>query len=237
MTDTLTKEQEAAIREQLKARSVAIAAVLASSASGVILASAKDAGVDYTKAEYTAMRARVMKEYTANLQKGGTMCVERVLTPVGNGMVKATTRQVFVPWLADKAERESDEIIALIRQRQAEGMNPRRIAKELEGYFEGTRHNALTAARTEASKIRNDVNVILMENNGTKYVQYVTAGDDKVRPEHEMRNGKIYKLEDAPFLGEYGCRCVLVPADYLVKTGGKVENTEAEYINKSQAGL
>lgn len=237
MTDTLTKEQEAAIREQLKARSVAIAAVLASSASGVILASAKDAGVDYTKAEYTAMRNKVLKEYTANLQKGGTMCVERVLTPVGNGMVKATTRQVFVPWLADKAEQESDEIIALIRQRQAEGMNPRLVAKELEGYFEGTRHNALTAARTEASKIRNDVNVILMENNGTKYVQYVTAGDDAVRPEHEMRNGKIYRIENAPYMGEYNCRCTLVPADYLVKNGAEYNTSDAEYINKSQAGL
>jgi uncharacterized protein with gpF-like domain len=76
-----------------------------------------------------------------------------------------------------------------------------------------------------------------MENNGTKYVQYVTAGDDAVRPEHEMRNGKIYTLESSPFLGEPNCRCVLVPADYLVKNGNKVTKTDAEYLTKEQAGL
>jgi len=77
----------------------------------------------------------------------------------------------------------------------------------------------------------------LMENNGTKYVQYVTAGDDAVRPEHEMRNGKIYRIENAPFMGEYNCRCTLVPADYLVKNGAKYNTSDAEYIHKSQAGL
>ena len=69
-----------------------------------------------------------------------------------------------------------------------------------------------------------------MENNGTKYVQYVSAGDDKVRPEHEMRNGKIYRIENAPFMGEYNCRCTLVPADYLVKNGAEYNTSDAEYI-------
>ena len=40
-----------------------------------------------------------------------------------------------------------------------------------------------------------------------KYV-WVTVGDDKVRPEHEVLDGKIRTWYDTPHPGEeYGCRC------------------------------
>ncbi len=40
-----------------------------------------------------------------------------------------------------------------------------------------------------------------------KYV-WVTAGDDKVRPEHEAMDGEIRSWYDTPHPGEeYGCRC------------------------------
>ncbi len=40
-----------------------------------------------------------------------------------------------------------------------------------------------------------------------KYI-WVTAGDDKVRPEHEVLDGEIRTWYDTPHPGEeYGCRC------------------------------
>ena len=40
-----------------------------------------------------------------------------------------------------------------------------------------------------------------------KYI-WVTVGDDKVRPEHEVLDGKIRTWYDTPHPGEeYGCRC------------------------------
>ena len=38
-------------------------------------------------------------------------------------------------------------------------MHPHQIARELRGYFDGTENNAVTAARTEAQKIRTDARV------------------------------------------------------------------------------
>ena len=73
--------------------------------------------------------------------------------------------------------------------------------------------------------------------NGYEYVQYITAGDDRVRPEHEMRNGKIYRHADAPYIGEYNCRCLLAPADYLVRHGAEVTDSQAEFLTKEEAGL
>ena len=36
----------------------------------------------------------------------------------------------------------------------------------------------MTAARTEASKIRNDARSASFEESGVRYVEYVTAGDE-----------------------------------------------------------
>jgi len=46
-----------------------------------------------------------------------------------------------------------------------------------------------------------------------KYV-WVTVGDDKVRPEHEVLDGKIRTWYDTPHPGEeYGCRCYAESVD------------------------
>ena len=117
-------------------------------------------------------------------------------------------------------------------------MHPREIAKDLKTFFEGTRHRAMTAARTEAAKIRNDARSEAMRKNGVRYVQYQTAGDDLVRPEHAMRDGKIYRHEDAPWMGEYNCRCVLSPADYLVEEeNATVTESQAEYLTPEEARI
>jgi uncharacterized protein with gpF-like domain len=69
--------------------------------------------------------------------------------------------------------------------------------------------------------------------SGTKYVQYITAGDELVRPDHAARNGKIYKLKDAPYLGEYNCRCNLTAADFTVLAeGAPVEPSGAVVVDE-----
>jgi len=37
------------------------------------------------------------------------------------------------------------------------------------------------------------------------------------RPEHLARDGKIYPIDKAPWLGEPNCRCILIDADYRVE--------------------
>lgn len=59
----------------------------------------------------------------------------------------------------------------------------------------------------------------------TSFVQYQTAGDSKVRPEHQALNGKIFSLDDKEAMklwppNSYGCRCEMV--QYVGKTEGRV---------------
>ena len=109
---------------------------------------------------------KIVSDYTRNILNGGTDCIERVLTLQPSGMYKATTRQTFVPWLADMSVRDTSNIITMIGDAEKAGVHPRQIAKELEAYFKGTKHNAMTAARTEASKIRNDARSASFEESG-----------------------------------------------------------------------
>ena len=227
----------------MRSRQTAMATIYAQAARDMSMVASREALSGLAKTGYTVASARgitdkIVSDYTRNILNGGTDCIERVLELQPSGMYKATTRQTFVPWLADMSVRDTSNIITMIGDAEKAGVHPRQIAKELEAYFAGTKHNAMTAARTEASKIRNDARSASFEESGVQYVEYVTAGDEAVRPEHEMRNGKIYEHRNAPFIGEYNCRCLLVPADYKVnRKGAKVTESDAEYLTYEQEKL
>jgi SPP1 gp7 family putative phage head morphogenesis protein len=239
----VSKQQQTQIDRLMRLRQTAMATIFAQAAREMSMVASKEALSGLAKTGYTVASAegitdKIVADYTRNILNGGTDCIERVLTLQPNGMYKATTRQTFVPWLADMSVRDTSNIITLIGDAEQAGVHPRQIAKELEAYFEGTKHNAMTAARTEASKIRNDARSASFEESGVKYVEYVTAGDELVRPEHAMRNGKIYRHDSSPLVGEFNCRCLLVPADWKVnRKGAKVTQSDAEYLTKEQVGM
>lgn len=232
----MNQKQAEEIEEVMYLHQIALAEILAASAAESIAVSSAEAlrllkRGKYTIAEWEGINERILEEYSARLNEGGSMCVDRVLEDVGGGKVAVSTRRVFVPWLNDMREKESREIIELIRDAEAEGVHPNNIARQLKQYFEGTAHNALTAARTEAQKLRSDARSEYFREAGVRYVQYIAAMDERTRPEHAARNGKIYRHEDAPWLGEYNCRCTLAPADYLVhRKGAKVEESQVEIL-------
>lgn len=228
-----------AVKEVMRLRHIALTAVYLASAKDITDAAVAEALKllrigKYTISTYDGIADQIIEEYAAGLNQGGTMCVERILTPSGEGFIATTARQ-FVPWLSDMEVRESAEIIDLIGQSEQAGVYPLKLARQLEEYFADSAHNAVTAARTEAQKIRSDARSEMFKSQGVEYVEYVTAGDEKVRPEHRLRDGKIYRHEDAPWLGEYNCRCVLVPADYKVEKGADVTASQDEYITKEEA--
>ena len=222
-----SRKQEKQIRDVMTLRQLAMSAILAESARDMSILTANEALSKLQRDRYAVATAegvteKIYQNYVKDLNRGGTSCIERVVKDIGDGKVRVTTSRAFVPWLNNMTKRESEEIITLLGDAERNGLYPYATARELKDYFKGTNHNAMTAARTEAAKIRNDARSQSFIDSGVKYVEYVTAGDELVRPEHAMRNGKIYRHEDAPWIGEYNCRCLLVPADY------KVEEKEAE---------
>ena len=173
--------------------------------------------------------------YRAQVAKGGTDIIERIVKDLGDGRASVTTRRTFKPWLSDMRTRDQEEILRIIGEGQRDGMHPYQIARELRGYFDGTAHNAVTAARTEAQKIRTDARVATYRETGVRHLEYIAVGDDKTRPEHAARDGKIYPIEKAPWLGEPNCRCTLVDADYKVdEKGARVEKNDAIVITEEE---
>lgn len=232
-----TRKQEKQIRDVMTLRQLAMSAILAESARDMSILTASEALSKLQRDKYAVATAegvteKIYQNYVKDLNRGGTTCIERVVKDIGDGKVKVTTSRAFVPWLNDMTKRESAEIITLLGDAERNGVYPISAAKELKKYFIDTNHNAMTAARTEAAKIRNDARSQSFIDSGVKYVEYVTAGDELVRPEHAMRNGKIYRHEDAPWIGEYNCRCLLVPADYKVEDkGATVTPNDAEILD------
>ena len=59
----------------------------------------------------------------------------------------------------------------------------------------------------------------------TNFVQYQTAGDDKVRPQHQVLDGKVFSLDDKEAMqlwppNGFGCRCEFL--QYVGNTKGKL---------------
>jgi len=231
-----TDEQRKLIEEVLADRQEAIAAALIEEAETLV-----PVAVDSTLGELRRMVADkftrqivegITKEqvaaYRAQVAKGGTDIIERVVTPLGDGRASITTRRTFKPWLSDMATRDQNEILRIISDGQRDGMHPRQIARELRGYFDGTEHNAVTAARTEAQKLRTDARVATYLKTGVHYLEYIAVDDGKARPDHLARDGKIYPIDKAPWLGEPNCRCTLIDADYRVEEeGAGVEESDS----------
>jgi SPP1 gp7 family putative phage head morphogenesis protein len=238
-----TDEQQKLIEEVLADRQEAIAAALIEEAETLVpvavqstLGELRRRTADkFTRQIVAGITKEQVAAYRAQVAKGGTDIIERIVKDLGDGRASVTTRRTFKPWLADMATRDQEEILRIIGEGQRDGMHPYQIARELRGYFDGTAHNAVTAARTEAQKIRTDARVATYRETGVRHLEYIAVGDDKTRPEHAARDGKIYPIEKAPWLGEPNCRCTLVDADYKVdEKGARVEKNDAIVITEEE---
>lgn len=230
-----TDEQWKLIEEVLADRQEAIAAALIEEAETLVPVAVQSTlgelrrmvADKFTRQIVDGIAKEQVAAYRAQVAKGGTDIIERVVTALGDGRVSITTRRTFKPWLSDMASRDQEEILRIIGEGQRGGMHPRQIARELRGYFDGTEHNAVTAARTEAQKLRTDARVATYLKTGVHYLEYIAVDDGKARPDHLARDGKIYPIDKAPWLGEPNCRCTLIDADYRVEEeGAAVEETD-----------
>lgn len=223
-----TDKQQKLIEEVLQDRQEAIGEALIESAEAMTRVAAKSTLGELQRRKVTKFTKQIVDgitkgqvaAYRAQVEKGGTDIIERVVRRLDNGQVSVSTRKTFKPWLSDMKQRDQEEILRIIGEGQRNGVHPKQIARQLQGYFDSTAHNAMTAARTESQKIRTDARMATYQKTGVHYLEYVTAGDGEVRPDHAERDGKIYRIEDAPWLGEPNCRCMLVDADYKVEEKG-----------------
>lgn len=221
-----------AIKGQLLANAQAIAVMSVNETAQLL----KQAGINLLtqRQDVQKLVTKLVNDYANNLAKGGSMCVERLVRQVTPTTAEITPKHVFVSWLDDLQKEVVQEVTDIITHDYAAGIHPYGTTEKLRDYLLRPKHRFEVAARTEAQKLRTDAKVRMMQENGVHYVRYITAGDDRVRPEHQLRNNKIYRMEYAPWLGEYNCRCTLVPADRDVKQGATVTESATETVPLDQ---
>lgn len=211
-------DEETAIKAALLEQAVELAPLIARATRAELIEAGR---TGFTRSVFDGITTKIETDYRKELSKGGTTCAEKIIEPLGNGKVKVYMKPKFVPWIDDLAKEQQQAVIDIVTEGNKIGLHPLNQSKQIADYFEGTRHRSVTSARTESLKIRTDSIVESYLKSGIKYLHYITAGDDRVRPDHAARDGKIYRIEDAPYMGDYNCRCVLTDAMYLVENEGR----------------
>jgi len=172
--------------------------------------------------------------YRAQVAKGGTDIIERAWSrPSATAASPSPPGARSTPWLSDMATRDQEGILRIISDGQRDGMHPHQIARELRGYFDGTEHNAVHrrphgGAETPDRRPGCD----LPEDRGplSRVHRRRRRCDATGTP---RRDGKIYPIDKAPWLGEPNCRCILIDAlDYRVEEeAAAVEESDSIHPN------
>lgn len=125
-------------------------------------------------------------------------------------------------------EAMSQQIGRVLAEGLALGKNPNTIAYDIRNRVDKigiTR--ARTLARTETAYAQN-VGTINHAKLQEKYLdeeikfQWLTAGDNKVRPEHQKRSGRVFTKDEAlELIGDVNCRCALMP--YMESVQGSID--------------
>lgn len=134
------------------------------------------------------------------------------------------------PWLADymKAKVEEnvsyittirDEYVAkteqVILRGVSEGQSVKEMREELVKQSGMAQSKAAFVARDQTGSILGQMTAERHQRASIRAFRWSDSGDNRVRPDHAARHGKIYFYVDDPLLpGEdYNCRCVAEPVD------------------------
>jgi SPP1 gp7 family putative phage head morphogenesis protein len=146
--------------------------------------------------------------------------------PTGLVMRQALQRQVDL--IQSIPIEAAQRVHALTTEALATGRRAADIAKDIMASGEVARGRANLIARTEVGRTVIEFTKARAEAIGSTHFQWFTAGDRDVRPLHKKLEGKVFRWDDPPVIGEkgerglpggtYNCRCsasVIVPERFL----------------------
>lgn len=130
------------------------------------------------------------------------------------------------PWLPDAMSSFAAENVALIKSLSSDyfadiekrlfiglrtGMRAEELAGELEERYGASESRAQLIARDQVGKLYGGLNEFRQRDLGIQTYIWRSMGDEKVRPEHALRDGKEFAWSDPPADGHPGepvqCRC------------------------------
>lgn len=145
---------------------------------------------------------------------GGALEAFRVAPDIEMGYVSAARTRFGLYW--DKEQRRmADEVQSALFEGLDRGQSSAQIANRLTERVQVSRSRATLIARNELGNASAYGQQVTQEEAGITHYEWVAASDERVRPEHQARNGKIFAWDKPPADGHPGqpiqCRCVSVP--------------------------
>lgn len=120
-----------------------------------------------------------------------------------------------VSYIQGIADNYRDKVEQAVYRAVTQGSNLSDLREQVQKISEKSHNQASFIARDQTGTILGQINAKRQEQAGFPAFRWSDSGDNRVRPDHAERNGKIYFYKDNPKLpGEdYGCRCIAEPVD------------------------
>jgi SPP1 gp7 family putative phage head morphogenesis protein len=157
----------------------------------------------------TFQRIQLGRQVTAALGVD-VLGTDRHVAPLVGGFVEENASLI-----RNLTSKMYDDVEQSVTRAVASGTLQRDLAIELSGKIGVTRDRAKLIARDQIGKLYGQVNAARQREMGVERFVWRTVNDQRVRPEHEDREGKTYRYDDPPdgeLPGEpINCRCFAEP--------------------------
>ncbi|HCU25448.1 MAG TPA: hypothetical protein DF383_10565 [Deltaproteobacteria bacterium] len=183
------------------------------------------------------IRGQFLREYSESKIIGLAVRVAESVETFNGQQVDKAFRKVFgadysrfEPWLTQELKAFTKGNVSLIKSipdqyfekvegvvlRGAQaGKLSRDIASDIANQFGVTERRAALIARDQVASFNGQLTKLRQTSVGVTKYTWSDSGDERVRPEHAARDGKIFSWSDPPPGGHPGedvlCRCVALP--------------------------
>jgi len=153
---------------------------------------------------YAAMEEAVGVNLSSVIQNEGLEDILVAFTTENVSLIRSIPEEYF------------KKVESIVFTGTTQGSTAGSMIKQLQELGVSTFKRAKLIARDQSSKINSAINQQRQQNLGVEEYVWRTAGDERVRPNHDSKNGKTFRWDDPPKdTGHPGtdiqCRCVAQP--------------------------
>lgn len=103
-----------------------------------------------------------------------------------------------VDLIKDLSDKAMGDIKGIVTRGFASGINLKNMTGQLQDRIGFTKNRAKLIARDQTSKLNGQLTQLRQTQNGISKYQWATAGDERVRPSHAEKEGRIFSWDNPP---------------------------------------
>lgn len=180
---------------------------------------------------YQKFTDKVFEKYATDAARGAdeqageglSKALKRVVgIDLKNVFPDSATKNQFKSFIAENVsliksipEQYFGQIEQIVRRGAAAGDRAQKTAEKIRARYSVTKNRAKLIARDQANKLYGTITQIRQTSMGVEKYEWSTSLDERVRPSHAAREGKVFSWDDPPEDGHPGqpinCRCTAIP--------------------------